>query len=131
MVVVVWTTLVGEPFRHEHVAFLRRCKQHGDVLVVGVGDRPGRVAPRQTVEQRGAVVAACRYVDRVVLDAPSTTTHAVLARHGVDLVVPSPDDQNEGAMVETMTPTDLVQMRMAQMNARLDRVWERSMDDDE
>jgi cytidyltransferase-like protein len=92
MVVVVFTVLFGHPFHHEHVAFLRRCKQLGDVLVVGVcgddqkaNERPSNHHP--TMQQRATVIEACRFVDRVVCDCPYPITRAFIHQHGIDVMV--------------------------------------------
>jgi hypothetical protein len=124
--VVVYTTMVGEPFEHGHVAFLLSCKQLGDELIVGVCGH-ARPASRQTVEQRSAVVAACRYVDRVVPGGPLRITRAFLDQHGIDLVVGGYDEDElevDHAPAPAPEPPrwgDLSQARVAQMLARLDR----------
>jgi glycerol-3-phosphate cytidylyltransferase-like family protein len=49
--------------------------------------------------ERIAVIAACRYVDAVIPDAPTCPSPAFLDRHGIDIVVHG-DDYTE-AQVET------------------------------
>lgn len=101
MPVRVYVDIVGDLFHHGHVAFLRAAKTHGDVLVVGVcGDalvasykRP----PVCTLEERVAVVSACRFVDEVVPDCPAPITEAFLRAHRIDLVVHG-DDFDEASL---------------------------------
>jgi len=91
----VYTDIVGDLFHHGHVNLLRRARALGDVLVVGVcGDdlvasykRP----PVMTLEERVAVVSACRYVDEVVPNCPCPVTEAFLREHDIDLVVHGDD----------------------------------------
>lgn len=97
----VHVDLVGDLFHAGHVELLRRARALGDRLVVGVlGDATVaryKRRPVGTLEERAAVVAACRYVDEVVVDAPDVVTLRFLEQHGLDLVVHG-DDLTEDAI---------------------------------
>lgn len=93
--VTVYVDLVGDLFHAGHVALLEAARAHGDRLVVGVlGDAAVasyKRTPVMTLDERVAVVAACRHVDVVVSDAPLRPSAAFLAAHGVDVVVHGDD----------------------------------------
>lgn len=95
---LVWVYAPGicDLFHMGHVAFFRRARELGDRVVVGVpsDENTATYKPRpiMTLEERVAVVAACRYVDRVIPDPPMKVTAAFLdsigaafACHGDDI----------------------------------------------
>lgn len=93
---IVYVDAVCDLFHAGHVEFLRRARALGDGLIVGlVSDADAltyKPAPVMTLDERAAVVAACRYVDRVIPAAPLFCTDAFLdqigaafACHGDDL----------------------------------------------
>jgi len=87
---VVYTDMCADLFHAGHVNFLRQARALGDRLVVGIhGDATiasYKDAPVQTMEERVAVVAACRYVDQVVPDAPLVVSPRYLDALGVHVV---------------------------------------------
>lgn len=87
---VVYTDMCADLFHAGHVSFLRQARALGDRLVVGIhGDATiasYKDAPVGTLEERVAVVAACRYVDQVVPDAPLAVSPRYLDALGVDVV---------------------------------------------
>lgn len=91
----VYVDMVADLFHAGHVALLRRARELGDELVVGIhSDATVRSYKRQPVvpmDQRVAVVAACRYVDEVLPDAPLEVPAEWLDRHRIDLVVHGDD----------------------------------------
>lgn len=95
----VYADLVGDLFHHGHVEFLRRARELGDELVVGVHSdatvESYKRVPVMTMEERIRVVEACRYVDEVIADAPLTVTADWIGRHRIDLVVHG-DDLDDG-----------------------------------
>ena len=70
--------MVGDLFHPGHVALLRAARDLGDQLVVGVLLDETAAAykrrPIMTLAERVAVIAACRYVDEVLPDAPDRLT---------------------------------------------------------
>jgi cytidyltransferase-like protein len=94
----VYIDLIGDLFHWGHVRQIERAKALGDVLVVGViGDDDAEALshrPVATLEERVAVIAACRHVDEVVPGAPPTFDDAYLDRYGIDLVCLSDDFGN-------------------------------------
>jgi len=98
----VYADMVADLFHYGHVEFLRRARELGDQLLVGVHSdatvRSYKRAPIMTMEERVPVVRACRYVDEVIPDAPLTITEEWIARHRIDLVVHG-DDLDEDSMM--------------------------------
>jgi glycerol-3-phosphate cytidylyltransferase len=97
----VYVDMVADLFHSGHVAFLRRAKELGDVLVVGIHTDEVctnyKRRPVMSMEERAAVVAACRYVDEVILDAPIVVDREWVERHEVDVVVHGDDFSDEDA----------------------------------
>ncbi len=84
----VYADVVCDLFHAGHVEFFRKARELGDRLIVGVhsDETVASYKPRpiQTMDERIAVVAACRYVDRAVPDAPLSCTEAHLDALGAD-----------------------------------------------
>jgi cytidyltransferase-like protein len=96
----VYVDMVGDLFHHGHVEFLRRARDLGDELVVGVHSDATAQAykrlPVMTLPERVEVVESCRYVDQVIADAPLEVTADWVERHRIDLVVHG-DDLDDAA----------------------------------
>jgi len=73
-------------FHAGHVEFLRKAKELGDYLLVGVHDDQvvnrvkGLNHPLMNLHERVLSVLACRYVDEVIIGAPYTVTTDVLQK---------------------------------------------------
>ena len=96
----VYADMVADLFHFGHVEFLRRARELGDVLVVGIHSDETvagyKRRPLMSMEERMKVVEACRYVDEVIPDAPLSVTDDWIERHGIDLVVHGDDlDEQE------------------------------------
>lgn len=91
----VYTCLVGDLFHSGHVNFLRQAKAEGDHLIVGVcSDEDCAYYKRRTImtmEERAAVIEACRYVDEIILAPPSVVPQEFLDLHRIDLLVHADD----------------------------------------
>lgn len=87
---VVYTDMCADLFHAGHVGFLRQARALGDRLVVGIHSDATiasyKGAPVESMEERVAVVAACRYVDQVIPDAPLAVSPRYLDSMGVDVV---------------------------------------------
>ena len=87
--------MTADLFHSGHVEFLKQARALGDYLIVGVmGDDDVARWKRQpilSVEQRVAVVAACRYVDETIPNAPWIIDSDWIAQHRIDLVVHGDD----------------------------------------
>lgn len=95
----VYVDMVADLFHHGHAELLRRARALGDELVVGVHSDADvetyKRRPIMTLEERRRTVAACRYVDEVIPDAPLAVTSEWLERHRIDLVVHGDDFDQE------------------------------------
>jgi ethanolamine-phosphate cytidylyltransferase len=97
----VYVDMVGDLFHPGHVSLLREARAHGDCLVVGVlSDDTAATYKRRpimTMAERVAVIESCRYVDKVIEDAPLQVTEEFLAEHGITMVVHGDDLSPEAA----------------------------------
>jgi cytidyltransferase-like protein len=97
----VYVDMVGDLFHYGHVEMLRRARELGDELVVGVLSDESvesyKRRPIMTLEERVRVVEACRYADEVLVDVPLQASAEWLAEHRIDLVVHG-DDFDEEAL---------------------------------
>lgn len=95
----VYTDMVADLFHYGHVEFLKQARVLGDYLIVGVnGDddtTDWKRRPILTVEERVAVVAACKYVDKAIPNAPWRIDSGWIAEHDIDLVVHGDDFSEE------------------------------------
>ena len=91
----VYVDMVGDLFHPDHVALLRAARDFGDQLVVGVLSDETVAAykrrPVMTLDERVAVIEACRYVDEVIPDSPGRVTREFLQQHDLALVVHGDD----------------------------------------
>ncbi len=107
----VYADMVGDLFHYGHVRFLERASTLGDMLVIGIHSDEAvqayKRAPVMTMAERIQVIAACRFVDEVIPNAPMVVTREWIEEHELDLVVHGDDLDDE--MLGTMygIPRDL------------------------
>lgn len=92
--------MVADLFHYGHVEFLRQASMLGDYVLVGI-NADDEVAihkrrPIQTMEERLASVANCRYVDEVIPDAPWIFDPSWIEKYDIGLVVHGDDYSAEG-----------------------------------
>lgn len=91
----VYADIVGDLFHKGHVEFFKNARAMGDYLVIGVlSDETVasyKRVPILTMEERASVIAACKYVDEVILDPPLRTSKEWLEEHKIDIVVHGDD----------------------------------------
>lgn len=107
----VYADMVADLFHFGHVEFLRAAKALGGELVVGIHS-DAEVAsykrrPIMTMEERVRVVAACRYVDEVLPDAPLRVSAEWIAAHRLDVVVHGDDFDEEARRLCYSVPIDM------------------------
>jgi cytidyltransferase-like protein len=97
----VYADIVGDLFHAGHVEFFKKARAFGDVLVIGIlADdtvESYKRTPILTLEERAAVIGACRYVDEVIVDPPLRLTEEWIREHEIDFVVHG-DDFNQATL---------------------------------
>jgi len=84
-------------FHIGHVDALRRAREFGDYLVVGVHDDDvvnrvkGSNYPIMNIHERVMSVLSCRYADEVVIGAPYTVSKELMEQLKIDVVVHGDD----------------------------------------
>ena len=95
-IVRVYVDMVADLFHYGHVAFLKKARELGDYLLVGIHADAVLVSykkgkPILTMEERVASAVGCRYVDEVLPNAPLVIDEAWIERHDIQLVVHGDD----------------------------------------
>ena len=92
---IIYTDIVGDLLHHGHVNLMKRCKEMGDFLIVGVcSDKvveSYKRAPILNVTERAKMVEAIKYVDEVIESPPTPITIDFMLEHKIDLVVRAGD----------------------------------------
>jgi len=87
----IYVDMVGDLFHKGHVEILKAARAMGDYLIVGVlADSvvaSYKRVPIMTLDERVAVILACRYVDQVIAGAPNVISSEFLADHDISYVV--------------------------------------------
>ena len=98
----VYVDIVADLFHYGHMEFLKNARALGDYLLVGISAddvlvsnayKKGR--PILTMEERVNSVAACRFVDEVLPDAPFIIDLAWIETHDIHMVVHGDDFSQE------------------------------------
>ncbi|KAL0346866.1 UNVERIFIED_CONTAM: Ethanolamine-phosphate cytidylyltransferase [Sesamum calycinum] len=90
---VVYIDGAFDLFHAGHVEILKRARQHGDFLLVGiysdqtVSELRGSHFPLMNLHERSLSVLACRYVDEVIIGAPWEVTKDMITTFNISLVV--------------------------------------------
>jgi ethanolamine-phosphate cytidylyltransferase len=80
-------------FHNGHVELLRKAKERGDFLYVGIHDDDvvnsymGNNSPILSLHERVLTVLANKYVDDVVIGAPSILTEELIKNFNIQVVV--------------------------------------------
>jgi phosphoenolpyruvate phosphomutase len=94
----IYVDMVADLFHYGHVSYLRQVKEQCDCLIVGVHSdetvQGYKRTPIMTMLERMRVVESCRYVDRVIADAPLHVTTEYLEQNGIEFVA-CPDNISE------------------------------------
>ncbi|XP_048630178.1 uncharacterized protein LOC125602813 isoform X2 [Brassica napus] len=83
---VVYIAGAFDLFHAGHVEILRRARELGDFLLVGIAKRGGH-PPIMSMQERSLSVGACRYVDEVIFGAPWEVSKNTITIFGISLVV--------------------------------------------
>eukprot|EP01121_Diplochlamys_sp_Union-15-3_P020058 TRINITY_DN76_c0_g1_i2.p1 TRINITY_DN76_c0_g1~~TRINITY_DN76_c0_g1_i2.p1 ORF type:complete len:373 (-),score=75.71 TRINITY_DN76_c0_g1_i2:71-1189(-) len=80
-------------FHVGHIDFLKRAKELGTYLIVGVNpdkvinEKKGWGYPVMNLHERVLSVLSCRYVDEVIIGAPWSLTEQIIKNHNIKIVV--------------------------------------------
>lgn len=87
----VYVDMVGDLFHANHVKLFKKAKTYGYNLLVGIHSDETvenyKCTPILTMAERAEVISACKYVDKVILNAPEIVTEEYLNLHSIDLVI--------------------------------------------
>lgn len=87
---IVYTDMTGDLFHYGHVNALKQCKEYGDILIVGVHNdetvNSYKRYPIMNMEERIQVIEACKYVDKVIENAPIVITENYIKSNNIDIV---------------------------------------------
>jgi cytidyltransferase-like protein len=99
---IVYTDMVGDLFHYGHINALEQSKSFGNYLIVGVHNdetvESYKRKPVMNMEQRVKVIENCKFVDKVIRNAPLKITEEYLKEHKIDVVSITntrPDEQNK------------------------------------
>ena len=91
----VYVDMVADLFHYGHVNFLRKAREHGDFLLVGVHADETVMSykrrPILSMKERIASVEGCRYADKVVANAPLEIDRTFIEKHNIDIVIHGDD----------------------------------------
>ncbi|MEZ4710309.1 MAG: adenylyltransferase/cytidyltransferase family protein [Caldilineaceae bacterium] len=97
----IYTDVVGDLFHWGHVNLLKQLRTLGDHLIVGVNTdelvESYKRRPILTLDERVAMVSACRYVDEVIAGAPAPISVEFIREHKIDIVARGDDFSSESA----------------------------------
>ncbi|MBS0653718.1 MAG: adenylyltransferase/cytidyltransferase family protein, partial [Verrucomicrobia bacterium] len=99
----VYADIVGDLFHAGHIEFFKKAKECGDYLIICVLSDEDvesyKRVPILTLQERAAVISACRYVDEVIVAPPLRLTKEWIEEHEIDLVVHG-DDFNPDMLMD-------------------------------
>ena len=91
----VYADMTADLFHAGHVEFLKKARALGDYMIVGLMSDEDitrwKRPPILNLEDRIAVVAACKFVDEAIPNAPWIIDADWIALHNIDLVVHGDD----------------------------------------
>ena len=106
----VYTDMAADMFHVGHLNLIKRAKEFGDYLIVGIhSDEQIVTYKRKPIikdTERYQIVRSCRYVDEVIEDAPLIMTEEFLKTHNIDYVVRG-DDITEELLRQQAVPLRL------------------------
>ena len=87
----IYVDMVGDLFHINHINLIKEAKKFGKHLIVGVHSDSDvesyKCTPILTMEERIGVIESCKYVDKVIPNAPLVITKEYLDENNIDLVV--------------------------------------------
>ena len=98
---IVYVDIVGDLFHYGHIRFLKQAKEHGDILIVGLMSDEECIQykrkPFLNINERRETIEACKYVDKVIVNAPMPITEEFIDKYNIDYVCHG-DDMNKESL---------------------------------
>ena len=95
----VYVDMVADLFHIGHLNLIRRAKEIGDFLIVGIhSDKSVESYKRSPIineDQRYEIVRSCQFVDKVIEDAPLVISSEYIKEHNIECVVHGDDITEE------------------------------------
>ena len=95
----IYVDMVADLFHRGHVALIKKAKQEGDFLIVGIHSDEDVMTykrrPIMTMQERMDAVRASGLADKVIGHAPLRITEEFLNKQGIDLIVHGDDISQE------------------------------------
>jgi len=90
---IFYTDMVADMFHYGHSEYLRRIyelKKDGDKLYVGIHNdetvKSYKRLPVFTMDERIKVISSCKYVDKIIPDAPLSITKEYIDLHKINQI---------------------------------------------
>lgn len=96
---VIYVDMVGDLFHYGHVRFLKKAKNLGDFLIVGVHNdvivKDYKRLPIMRMDERIEVIESCKYVDKIIPNAPLIITKEFIETNNIDIVCHAHSEEEE------------------------------------
>jgi len=96
---IIYVDMVADLFHYGHVEFLKKSKDEGDFLIVGIVDDDFATSykrkPIMNFDECYAVIEACRYVDKVLKISDPIITEEFINKNKINLVCHSFSDNSD------------------------------------
>ena len=87
----IYVDMVGDLFHINHINLFKKARKFGKNLIVGVHSDSDvesyKCKPILNMEERICVIESCKYVDKVIPNAPLVITNEYLEKYNIDMVV--------------------------------------------
>lgn len=87
----IYVDMVGDLFHINHINLFKKALNYGNNLIVGVHSDKDvesyKCKPILTMEERIAIIESCKYVNKVIPNAPLIITNDYLENNNIDLVI--------------------------------------------
>jgi cytidyltransferase-like protein len=94
----IYIDMVGDLFHYGHINALQVCKTYGDYLIVGIHNdktvESYKRTPIMNMNERIRIIESCKYVDKIIGDAPLKVTLDYIKKHNIDFVC-VPDNRRD------------------------------------
>mgnify|MGYP003973979487 CR=1 FL=1 len=95
----IYVDMVGDLFHINHINLFKKSREYGNNLIVGVHSDKDvesyKCKPILTMEDRIGMIESCKYVDKVIPNAPLVITKEYLEDNNIDLVIHAHNEDEE------------------------------------